>query len=163
VNSGPATGIGANKDPRPRISSWFPRNCAEFAAVEHSVFVLTPGPAVLVLFLGRKIRFQPCFMLITDQPLVCASSTRCEDAAGLVHHRDSHLARGVVNCNRTTLRGVAVRIELAAVSARLLGSAFSDFQIESFRAPFARTNETVSRYSSPESSPISMDRRNCQF
>ena len=50
------------------------------------------------------------------------------DGAGLIHRYDSHLASGIVDRNRATFRRVAVRIELATIGTRLLGSALSGVQ-----------------------------------
>src|SRR5580693_3374908 len=49
---------------------------------------------------------------------------------GLFHRRDCNLASGVVDRDCTTLRGITVRIELAAVCTRLLRGALSGVQAD---------------------------------
>lgn len=55
----------------------------------------------------------------------CARLHHVDERASLIHVRDSHLASRVVDRNCATLRGIAVRIELAAVSIGFLGGALS--------------------------------------
>ena len=69
--------------------------------------------------------------VIFHRPIAWDSSAKKVSLdAGLVHGHDRHLASGVVDRNCATLRGVAVCIELAAVSTRLLDCALSGVQAD---------------------------------
>jgi hypothetical protein len=75
--------------------------------------------------MGPVGAYPSCGCRLFEEARPCARLHYVDERASLIHVRDSHLASRVVDRNCATLRGIAVRIELAAVSIGFLGGALS--------------------------------------